>query len=145
MSKMKKPARGGAANTKSSPASQPMAGRGTRETIESIVIAVILAFLFRAFEAEAFVIPTGSMAPTLQGRHVDFPCPKCGYWYRGGASESKQHGDPPTATCPICRYTTYLPTEAGAYASPVTGDRILVSKVRLSGRQRAAALGCDRV
>jgi len=27
----------------------------------------VLAFLFRTFEAEAFVIPTGSMAPTLMG------------------------------------------------------------------------------
>ena len=33
-----------------------------RETVESIVVAFILAFLFRTFEAEAFVIPTGSMA-----------------------------------------------------------------------------------
>src|SRR5438067_1059753 len=40
-----------------------------RETIESIVVAFVLAFLFRTFEAEAFVIPTGSMAPTLYGQH----------------------------------------------------------------------------
>ena len=40
---------------------------GGRETVESIVIAVILAFLFRTFVAEAFVIPTGSMAPHNQG------------------------------------------------------------------------------
>ena len=44
-----------------------------RETFESIVVAFVLAFLFRAFEAEAFVIPTGSMAPTLLGRHKDVP------------------------------------------------------------------------
>ena len=49
-----------------------------RETIESVVIAFVLAFLFRTFEAEAFVIPTGSMAPTLMGRHKDLVCPKCG-------------------------------------------------------------------
>ena len=41
--------------------------QSVRETIESIVVAFILAFLFRAFVAEAFVIPTGSMAPTLMG------------------------------------------------------------------------------
>src|SRR3989304_2288271 len=57
-----------------------------RETIESIVIAFILAFLFRTFEAEAFVIPTGSMAPALQGRHKEVACPQCGYTYRTGAS-----------------------------------------------------------
>jgi len=37
---------------------------GWRETVESIAMAVILALLFRGFVAEAFVIPTGSMAPT---------------------------------------------------------------------------------
>jgi hypothetical protein len=37
-----------------------------RETIESVAIAFVLAFLFRTFEAEAFVIPTGSMAERLK-------------------------------------------------------------------------------
>jgi signal peptidase I len=32
------------------------------EAIESIVVAIVPALLFRTFEAEAFVIPTGSMA-----------------------------------------------------------------------------------
>jgi signal peptidase I len=61
-------------------------GRWVRETIESVVVAFVLAFLFRTFEAEAFVIPTGSMAPTLQGRHKDLICPKCDTPYRVGAS-----------------------------------------------------------
>src|SRR5262245_62233301 len=60
--------------------------RTLRETVESVAIAFILAFLFRTFEAEAFVIPTGSMAPTLQGRHKDVDCPQCGYHYRVSAS-----------------------------------------------------------
>lgn len=60
-----------------------------RETIESIVIAFVLAFLFRTFEAEAFVIPTGSMAPTLMGRHKDVVCPQCGYRFEVGASEEE--------------------------------------------------------
>ena len=33
-----------------------------KETIESLIIAFILAFVFRGFLVEAFVIPTGSMA-----------------------------------------------------------------------------------
>ena len=64
--------------------------RTIRETIESIVVAFVLAFLFRTFEAEAFVIPTGSMAPTLQGRHKDLICPKCGTHYRVSASLSEE-------------------------------------------------------
>ena len=58
-----------------------------RETIESIVIAFVLAFLFRTFEAEAFVIPTGSMSPALQGQHKDVDCSECGYRFRTTASE----------------------------------------------------------
>jgi len=65
----------------------PPASHAVRETIESIVIAFVLAFLFRTFEAEAFVIPTGSMAPTLMGAHKDVDCLKCGHRFRVNASE----------------------------------------------------------
>jgi signal peptidase I len=58
-----------------------------RETVESVVIAFVLAFLFRTFEAEAFVIPTGSMAPTLMGAHKDVDCIKCDHRFRVNASE----------------------------------------------------------
>ena len=57
-----------------------------RETVESVVIAFTLALLFRAFEAEAFVIPTGSMAPALMGRHKDLACESCGRDFRVGCS-----------------------------------------------------------
>ena len=64
-----------------------------RETVESLVIAFTLALLFRAFEAEAFVIPTGSMAPTLMGRHKDLDCSECKFNFQAGASrEEDDHG-----------------------------------------------------
>src|SRR5688500_5802207 len=50
-----------------------------KETLEALVVAFILPFLFRAFVVEAFVIPTGSMAPTLLGAHMRFTCKDCGY------------------------------------------------------------------
>lgn len=43
-----------------------------KDTLISIVIAFALAFVFRGFVVEAFVIPTGSMAPTLMGAHMKF-------------------------------------------------------------------------
>ena len=103
----------------------------TREMIESIVVAFVLAFLFRGFEAEAFVIPTGSMAPTLYGRHKEADCTKCGYHILIGASvevddktgyfESMRRIR--TATCPNCRF------ENDVRDAPVfNGDRILVNK-----------------
>ena len=103
--------------------------QGGREAIESIVIAIVLAFLFRAFEAEAFVIPTGSMAPTLQGRHKDVFCPECSFQYRAGASIDTEVRDGPVVatTCPMCFYTNDLQTDDGSGFSH-TGDRILVNK-----------------
>ncbi len=49
------------------------------ETLQSILIAFIVAFIFKHFVAEAYVIPTGSMAPTLLGAHLDMRGPDSGY------------------------------------------------------------------
>ena len=112
--------------------SAPENSQATRETVESIVVAVILAFLFRAFIAEAFVIPTGSMAPTLQGRHMDVRCVECGYQYRTGASgenpDSLRRQDVTHTTCPLCRYTMELQKQSDPNQRSFNGDRILVSK-----------------
>ncbi len=61
--------------------------RGGRETVEALVIAFVLAFLIRTFQAEPFVIPTGSMAPTLMGVHKDIFCDQCGQRFRVNASD----------------------------------------------------------
>ncbi len=55
-----------------------------KETLVSIIIAFALAFVFRAFVIEAFVIPTGSMAPTLMGAHMRFTGPTTGYTWPVG-------------------------------------------------------------
>ncbi|MDF1809248.1 MAG: signal peptidase I [Phycisphaerales bacterium] len=52
---------------------------GIKETLTSLLIAFMLAFLFRGFVIEGFQIPTGSMAPTLLGKHVRFTSPYSGY------------------------------------------------------------------
>jgi len=127
-----KPTRKKASETKSGkPATSPPRQDGVRETIESIVVAFVLAFLFRTFEAEAFVIPTGSMAPTLLGRHKDIECEKCGTQFTVGASDEvdshygfyKPGLRLDSAFCPSCRY------EINIRDLPVfKGDRILVNK-----------------
>ena len=108
---------------------------GWRETVESVAMAIILALLFRGFVAEAFVIPTGSMAPTLMGRHKDVKCPECGHWYKTGASnEWDQETNSPTGdfvtttTCPVCRYTQRLDLFNTPDHLSFSGDRIIVSK-----------------
>jgi signal peptidase I len=112
-------------------AEKPRRQDSTRETLESIIVAFILAFLFRAFEAEAFVIPTGSMAPTLLGRHKDIECDQCKYVYQVGASYEVD--DPgylvdrmKTARCPNCRHV--MPADVVENLPPYRGDRILVNK-----------------
>jgi signal peptidase I len=108
---------------------------GWRETIESIAMAVILALLFRGFVAEAFVIPTGSMAPTLQGRHKDVWCPKCNKQYQVSCSlEQDQKTSRPSGqhvvygTCPICQYTQALDPLEKPNDGSFSGDRIIVGK-----------------
>jgi signal peptidase I len=108
-----------------------------REIVESIVIAFVLAFLFRTFEAEAFVIPTGSMAPTLMGRHKDLTCARCGFPFQVSASdEFDNETNLPknvkviSCTCPNCRFTMDLDdgNPQGETYRSYKGDRILVGK-----------------
>ncbi len=110
-----------------SPAAPPKSTDETiKETFESIVIAFILAFIFRAYVVEAFVIPTGSMAPTLLGQHVKAACPQCGYRFDVDAS-GKTHTDsdrPMPTPCPMCHYPAELPPSTPTRA----GDRLLVQK-----------------
>ena len=90
------------------------------ETLESIVVAFVLAFIFRAFIVEAFVIPTGSMAPTLDGAHAEFKCPNCGYRFAMGVE-----GRARQPRCPNCFQSQPLPPGG---VSLYSGDRVLVLK-----------------
>lgn len=98
------------------------------ETMESLVVAFILAFVFRAYIVEAFVIPTGSMAPKLNGEHLELVCANCGYHYSVGL-DREHEGWPPrdsTACCPLCFSRDV--TEKRDIQNPCFGDRILVLK-----------------
>lgn len=118
-----------------------------RDICESLVIALFLAFLFKTFEAEAFVIPTGSMAPTLKGRHKDVECHECYFQFQTSASEevdpatNRRNGRHVVAgTCPQCGYTQYFGDDVpnpgvDGNAPSFTGDRILVSKLAFDQRE----------
>ena len=105
-----------------------------RDTVESVWVAIVLAFVLRGFLIEAFVIPTGSMAPRLMGEHWNLQCPACGWEYAYGVHkqfvQSRAFGrgrraTPTEAECPNCGYG-YPYTERAAY--PNSGDRVLVLK-----------------
>ena len=79
-----------------------------REIIETVVFVIVLVFMLKTFLAEAFVIPTGSMATTLLGYHKDVVCDQCEYEFRvNAASEGENKPGRPreeviTARCPNC-------------------------------------------
>jgi len=109
------------------PKPSPVAYRsheGHRDTVEAVVVALILALVVRGFEAQAFVIPTGSMAPTLMGRHKEIACPQCGFVFAVNASEeveSRIPRDVYSGLCGNCRNLARLDKSPS-----FKGDRILV-------------------
>jgi signal peptidase I len=105
---------------------------GTREIVETVVFVVVLVLLLKSFVAEAFVIPTGSMAETLYGYQKMVTCPKCGHSFPVNCSSEvdPQQGPPiPVVggTCPNCRYAIDFKTE-NMKPNANTGDRVLVAK-----------------
>lgn len=114
-----------------------------KDTIEAILVAFMLAFIFRAFVVEAFVIPTGSMAPTLLGAHMRFRCIDCGYQfdvnYQGEGNQddvvidSHARGREYAIFCPNCglrvpRDHAVEPENDATEPAVRYGDRILVLK-----------------
>lgn len=104
-----------------------------KETIISIVIAFTMAFVFRGFVIEAFVIPTGSMAPTLMGKHLQFRGEQTGYdWPAGPHPGQSVAGDSAEPRDPQRSISVQDPI-SGKMMTPAdrkvfAGDRILVLK-----------------
>jgi len=117
---------------------------GIRDTLEAIIIAFIFAFVFRAFVVEAFVIPTGSMAPALYGLHGQHRCALCNHPFAFGLRERTRLHDgrvePGTldipsgfsVCCPNCGWNgtgnAPLNDSVADRVLPESGDRILVLK-----------------
>ncbi|AMV36933.1 signal peptidase I [Planctomyces sp. SH-PL62] len=118
---------GTATDPRSRGAATARSGDGLRETLEALVVAAVAALVVRGFEAQAFVIPTGSMAPTLMGRHKEVVCPQCGFLYSVNASEEVEGSGPLrpvySGVCVNCRHQATRLDDAPSYK----GDRILVS------------------
>jgi signal peptidase I len=118
-----------------------------REVVETIVFVVVLVLLLKSFAAEAFVIPTGSMAETLRGYQKEVSCPDCGIKFPINCSQEvdPSEGARPTpvyaCVCPNCRQRIYFPNNAPRDfglsnndsipiddPGPNSGDRVLVAK-----------------
>lgn len=97
------------------------------DVARTFLTAMILAFIFRAFLVEAFVIPTGSMAMGLLGAHRVYMCPACGTGFTVSAAEdSRRDAEAPRrARCPNCFQAEEREASPASWRS---GDRILVHK-----------------
>jgi signal peptidase I len=93
-----------------------------RQTVEFLVLLGVSILIFRTFAAEAYIVPSGSMAPTLLGDHAESICPDCGMRFALGLDEDRQTGKP---VCPNCG--TLIADRAAAVAC--SGDRVLVQKL----------------
>src|SRR4051812_25866805 len=67
----------------------PAHGDPAREIFETVVFVVVLVLMLKLFVAEAFVIPTGSMASTLWGDQITAKCPECGHKFPVSSSVSE--------------------------------------------------------
>jgi signal peptidase I len=87
-------------------------------------IAFLAAFAMKFFVAEAFTVPTNSMAPTILGRHWEAPCPRCrGIAYATPEQDSFNH--PILMICGKDRHSCEVASPPHATHS---GDRFLVNK-----------------
>lgn len=92
-----------------------------RQTVEFLVILTLSILTFRTFAAEAYVVPTGSMAPTLLGNHEEVACPNCRTRFTIGLDDEGRAGRP---VCPNCGQDRFEDVPAVACG----GDRVLVQK-----------------
>ena len=107
---------------------------GWRETFETISFVVFLVLMLKAFVAEAYVIPTGSMATTLLGDHMYLTLPtlpaevprQCFQWWPEPRTECRRWWQKMLqleGCCPNCQYVVSNPAE-----SVDGGDKVLVLK-----------------
>ncbi|MBM4113709.1 MAG: hypothetical protein FJ253_10145, partial [Phycisphaerae bacterium] len=99
------------------------------DTLQSLIVAFVVAMAFRGFVLEGFMIPTGSMGPTLMGAHVLVRSPVTGYEYAADTI-----GIDGRARLPIIdpmvsrRFPVEAVTKEHVASRVAAGDRVLVLK-----------------
>jgi signal peptidase I len=96
--------------------------------LQSLIVAFVLAMTFRGFVVEGFVIPTGSMAPTLLGQHMRLHSDQTGWVFPVGMDARQRRIRLDHVVDPMLGQEYPLPGVTRGEARPRMGDRILVLK-----------------
>ena len=104
----------------------------TRGFIEFGVALLLTIILIKGFAAEAYIVPTGSMAPTLLGFHEEVVCPDCGAVFAVGLGDSNQ---PVSPLCLNCGRRDFPNDLEHRRAQLRGGDRLLVHKFLFNLRE----------
>ncbi len=98
------------------------------ETLKSLIMAFVIAMTFRGFVTEGFVIPTGSMAPTLMGQHALIDSEATGYSFAAGMDQNQVRFPLEAVSDPMIGPGYGGWGISGASNRRRMGDRILVLK-----------------
>lgn len=103
--------------------------------VAGFVDLFVWLLVLKTFFLPLFIIPTGSMAPTLMGAHGNHVCPNCGYEYPFNvgvedptafmATGPGSYRLPDHIRCPNCRYIETPETSVRKLVA-TAGDRIVV-------------------
>ena len=120
----------------------PRSGEQTSvpELIISLLVSFVMAMTARGFVLEGFVIPTGSMAPTLMGQHINWKSPQTGWDYAFNGipsnesgvfpiwSRSRARGIPMSWWDPMFGLRKPAVRSTPSALVPSSGDRVIVLK-----------------
>ena len=123
-------------DTRASAPTKTQSSGGIIDTLQSLIVAFVFAMAFRGFVLEGFVIPTGSMAPTLMGAHIRIHSPATGYEYAVDSADiimaqqmGQRRNDRPIFDPMISRQSPVLAIPGAELAAANRmGDRVLVLK-----------------
>ncbi len=97
-------------------------------TLKSLIVAFVLAMTFRGFIVEGFVIPTGSMAPTLLGQHKRLHAAETGWDFAVGYDPRLRNTNLDRVADPMLGHEHPGSGTSLRQARTRMGDRILVLK-----------------
>lgn len=96
-------------------------GAVLRQTVEFLAALAMCVVAARTFAVEAYVVPTGSMAPTLLGVHREATCANCRFRFVVGVDDEGRSG---RLVCPNCGQDR----RDDDATIECDGDRLLVQK-----------------